>query len=311
MNKIAILTNGPRAWASSRIRGWWLHDAAPLRIHAYGPGDPMPQIDECETVVFQKRQADIDIERALRYKAEGRTVIYDLTDPMWWWYPEQVRAMFRAADCVTVSSPGLLEAVKAAPEVKRAVYIADRMLASHHPTLAQHEEKDKTVLVWFGSSSNRIGLEGYLELLGYVAHLKPIELRIIDDAPQAQIRVSGMDHFTITHVPWTLETFHAQMTACDIAFIPQFPGPWGLMKSNNREVTAAWCGLPYVDGFDLGVMADLIDHPEKRREIAIVNRARVVETYETEQSVQELEALVRELKGETEPAVPENHREPV
>lgn len=293
--KIAILTNGPRTWPSSRLRGYWYQDADPLHFNIYAPGDPLDGIEECEVVIFQKRQSPVDVERAARYQLAGKKVIYDITEPMWWWYPAEVEQIMRVSDCITVSSEGLRDAVKMIPFAQRVEYIPDRMLASTHPTLAQHEPRDKTVITWFGSTGNRLALEGYLPVLGYVAHLRPLELRIIDSEPGVHMVVEDMPHLKVTHIPWKLETYHAQLTDCDIAYLPEYPGPWGAMKSNNREVTAMWTGLPFTDGMDMAELLYLIDHREERKVMAAGNRAAAETEYETGKSIKQLLALAEEL----------------
>jgi hypothetical protein len=296
--KIAILTNGPRAWAGSRLRGYWLEDADPIHFKVYAPGDRLNGIDACDAVVFQKLQDPLNIERARRFKAEGKVVLYDLCDPVWWWYPNETKDMMRAADAVITSNDALSEVVRDIGIAKRVVTIIDRMLPSFHPTVRQHEDRERLVFVWYGASQNRIALEGSLPLLGYLAHSIPLELRIIDDAPGAKVIQQEMGHLRIVNVPFALETYDAQLTDCDVAWLPPYPGVWGELKSNNRQATAWWCGLPVVDGQDLGEMRDLCESAEVRQMVAVGNRKIAEAHYDIHQSVREVMTLVRECKGE-------------
>ncbi|HEY5987271.1 MAG TPA: hypothetical protein VIV12_12990 [Streptosporangiaceae bacterium] len=306
MTDIAILCNGSETWASSRLRGYWLQAAAPLVFRAYGPGDSVSHVPE-ETVVFQKRFKAPDLERAARYKAEGRRVIFDLTDPMWWWFPAEVEAMFRLADAVTTSNPGLTEAVRQSGKAARVLTIPDRMLGSFHPTPVQHGPRERAVLVWYGDGGNRIALDGYLPLLGYLAHFRPLELRLIDQIPGVKVVEEDSPHLRITHIPWALETFHAQLLAADIAYTPPYPGPWGLLKSNNREVTAWWAGLPTASGLDLGELVELLDHPDLRAQIGAENRQRAEQHWDIQQSVADWQALAKALKDGLPVPAPDGH----
>jgi hypothetical protein len=296
--KIAILTNGPRAWASSRLRGYWYQDADPIHIKVYGPGDRLDGIDACDAVVFQKVQDPLNIERARRYRAEGKVVLWDITEPMWWWQPGESRDMMRACDAVITSNDALSAAVREAGIARRVVTIIDRMLPSYHPTTRKHEDRERLVFCWYGASQNRIALEGSLPLLGYLAHSVPLELRIIDDAPGAKVYQQEMGHFKIVNVPFALETYHAQLTDCDVAWLPPYPGVWGKLKSNNRQATAWWCGLPVVDGQELDAMRDMTESAEARQMVAVGNRKIAEAHYDVHQSVRELMAVVREIKGE-------------
>jgi hypothetical protein len=73
---------------------------------------------------------------------------------------------------------------------------------------------------------------------------------------------------------------------------------WGKLKSNNRQATAWWCGLPVVDGQELDAMRDMTESAEARQMVAVGNRKIAEAHYDVHQSVRELMAVVREIKGE-------------
>lgn len=296
-HKIAILTNGDRAWASSRLRGYWLEDANPVRFKVYGPGQSLDGIDDCDVVVFQKRQQAADVERAMRYKAQGKSIVYDLTDPMWWFEPIGTNAMIRVADVVTTSCEGLSDVIRQNEHAKMVVTIEDRMLPSYHPTVAQHGKRDRVRLVWFGATNNRVSLVGALPLLSYVSHRFPIELRVIDGAPHVKLdEIADPERTKVVHIPWALETFHAHLAASDIALLPPFPGPWGDLKSNNKQVTAWWAGLPVVTGFDLEEMVDFIADHELRATLGAANRAAAEKDWGIGKSIAQWLELAAELR---------------
>lgn len=296
MTRIAYFPNGHREWAGSRLRAYWHEDIDPIHNKVYSPGATLDGIEDYDAIVFQKRYQLADIERAIRLKYLGKKIILDLTDPMWWWSPKECTAMMELADVVTTSNDGLTDAVLQNDLVKRAVTIPDRMLASYHPSVVEHGERERVVLAWYGDSGNRLALTGYLPVLIYLAHRFPMELRIIDNDPSMKLMLEDNDNLKITHIPWTHETFHAQLVRCDIAYLPPYPGPWGMLKSNNRQVTAWWAGLPVVDGNHIGELASMIESVELRRQTAIVNRQIAERDWDVRQSVKELVALVEEIE---------------
>ncbi len=290
MKPVAILTNGPITWSSSRMRGFWLAEAAPDRFRVFSPGDELDGVDACGTVIFQKRYNEADILRARYYREAGRRVVSDWTDPMWWWSPREVQAMFELSDAITASNEGLAQAIRANPQVKAPVtVIPDRMPGNYHPNAVRHFKHDPIRLVWFGAAGNRVALLSALPLIEYVSHVRRIELWIIDEAPETPFRTTSP--LEVVGVRWTLETFHAQLTQCDIAVLPPYPGPWGSMKSNNKAVEAGWCGLPVWDDFDLARLLALIDDARLRNKTGQAARKMAEEQYEIQRSVDEFLAV--------------------
>jgi len=290
---VAIITQGPLAWASSRFRGAWLQQADP-NLFRWFPPDKELRLAGHKVLVFQKRHSPQDTLLAERAKERGVRIVVDLTDPLWWFDPQSVGKMMQIADVVTVSSAGLEKAVRDGGQVKRVVHIPDRMLPHFHPTTAQHGPREVVTLVWFGLAYNRVALTGALPILAYVSNMgHKIRLRIIDDLPTERMQVTGP--FEIEHVPWTLETIHAQLTACDIAVLPPYPGPWGDLKGNNKQVTAGWCGLPVVDGYNPVELVALIADDKLRKADGERERQFAEKDYDIAQSVAQWRELLKEL----------------
>jgi hypothetical protein len=297
----AILTQGEsRRWASSRLRGFWLQDTAPGLFKVVPPGAEFPEngggLNGHQALIFQKRHSQTDRLLAEMAKMKGLTVIFDLTDPLHWFEPQGVKAMADLADAVVCSSAGLADLVRADLNPKRVEVIVDRMKPSYHPTPAQHAERDRPAIVWFGLSLNRASLVGAVPILNYCGALGlPFTLRVIDDLPGQPLEIGGEPPFAVDHVAWALETFHAHLAACDIALLPPYPGPWGAVKSSNKQVTAWWAGLPTVTGFDPIELGRLIQDAELRAEIGARNRATAERDYDIGQSVDEWRDLLCDL----------------
>lgn len=295
---ILMFTQGALTWASSRFRGYWLQDVAPDLFELHRRGQ-IPDLADRKVVVFQKRHGDSDLTMAREAQHLGIKVVYDLTDPLWWFDPERVTAMLAVADLVTASSEGLAEAVRDIPVVKQVAVIPDRMLPAFHPTVREHADHRPVTLVWFGQSINRVTLAGPSPVLTYLANLgMEFRLRVVDDAPNEPFGVGAS--YPVEMVPWVLETFHANLTDSDIALIPPYPGPWGQMKSDNKTATAWWAGLPVTDGHDPDELKMLIENVDERARQGRENRARAEAEYGIERSVAEWRALLEMLAAEPE-----------
>jgi hypothetical protein len=296
---IAILAQyHNRLWASSRFRAYWLEDAAPDLFKVYPP-TVEEELTSHKVLVFQKRQSGRDHMLARLAKEKGIKVVYDLTDPLWWFDPQQVLAepMIDIADAVVVSSKGLFAEVSLRKD-KNVFLIPDRMAPDFHPTTAEHSDHNPVVLVWFGIAQNRAALAGWIPVLPYLAyHGLQFELRIIDEKSHEPIGLGGdtRQPFKTAYVPWTLESFHAQVSACDIALLPPYPGPWGALKSNNKSVTAWWCGLPVVDDWNLKRLHDLIADADLRKQEGQENREKAEKEYGIDKSVEQWREVLEAL----------------
>ena len=237
--KTLFLTPGPITWASARMRAYW-----PAR---YIPGSTVMAWDGqagipsgYDNYIFVKR-ADADIMRQIR--ETGARVYYDVCDPTWWWSPAPVRNVIANVDGVVCSNQALandfIEWSDTTP-----IVIPDRLELEHFPKRRQHEPVDVVRFVWFGAHQNRIAVFGglvHLERLAANGH--NIALTICDDRPDiVWSDLSSM--FPIYYVRWRLDQENEILASHDVAYLPPYPGEWGRVKSNNRQLTAWACGLP-------------------------------------------------------------------
>lgn len=294
--KIAILTHGSLTWASARFRAFWLAEADPEHFTAYSSGDRLDGLEEHDVIVILKRIGEVDIQRALHLKALGKIIVYDMCDPDWWFNIEGSSAMMQVASAITTSSAGLKQAVLDFEPGRPVAHIPDRMLPGYHSTVAEHGERERVVLCWFGAGQNRLpSLSGVLPVLQYLSQQYPLELRVIDDLPHVPLGSSLHEESIVRYVPWTVETFHAQMTACDIALLPPYPGSWGALKSSNKQASAWWAGLPVTDGFDAEYLAELIEDAELRQHFGRELRQEAEKNYDIHTSVAEWLVLAERL----------------
>lgn len=302
--KILFLPFAKIELASSRLRAWWIAERLGADCHMWDG-----QIDllmDYDVVVFQKQWDQARIEayhktsKAMRIlKEAGKRVIWDLCDPIWWWIPKDA-FQAHASHCsnIVVSSEGLADDLRPLGynpflSVKRSV-IEDRL--PFQQGTKEHKEVEIPTLVWFGHSTNRLP-----NLIGQTIVWKrlmeadniPFKMRIIDDMPEmdqtfAFLSTNGRFEYRRFHYA----TEHKDILDCDVALLPPYPNPWGRMKGRVKWMTAAWAGLPIVDGNDYTLLADLLKNPISRQTFGESNRFIAERDYEIGKSIQEWKELL-------------------
>jgi hypothetical protein len=298
--KTLFIAQGPLEWASSRYRAWWpakyaewadcvqARDILNMGGNTYG----------YDAHVFSKWCEKPAQELAERARNFGATIVWDLCDPIHWLMPRETAEFLPLVDHIVVSSPGLAEAVidEMGADEGSVTVIDDRMDPAYHSYGRQHQERGTPVLLWFGASHNRATLNSAALGLHWLAQQGArFKLRILDDAPQHYASIEGV---SVEHHLWTLDTFHQELTDADIALCPPYPGPWGAMKSDNKEMTAWWAGLPVVrlqDYIDLEYTLGLLDDVDQRAAVGEQNREYAEIHGDVRQSVDEWEQLLVRL----------------
>jgi len=266
---VQFLARWTRDIASSRIRAWhvvesWKHPAvacAKLRDALQHLPGLRPDV-----LVLQKPKMQIlDRETLLTLRTQAKRLVCDLCDPDWVLASDAYfRAFASHVDDFVVSNEGLRVGLEEDWGIKATV-IEDRM----PPPKAQkqHGAVPMPTLVWYGQNGNReICLaSAALSVTRLRVNRVPFRLRIIDngDGPQSEVRDLGLGDL-IEYRAWSLPTFERDVLECDIALLPPHPGRWGTMKSNNKELTAAWLGLPAADGQDYEELRRLLTDADYR-----------------------------------------------
>jgi hypothetical protein len=237
--KVAFLTNGPIEWASARYRGFWIAECRD-DWQAYEL-EKIRQVPDADAYVFAKV---ISLELVEMLKDEGKQVWWDLCDPMHWFDPDAARAMVALADGVVCSNQGLADDFSNWSGVK-AHTIPDRLKLSHYDKQRQHQDGGPVRFIWFGSAQNRPALaEGYVILGRLKANGYKVELTIMDNRPGLSLEY-GPD-CPVYFIEWNMRTEVEAIAAHDIALLPDYPGPWGTVKSTNKVLSAWACGVPEI-----------------------------------------------------------------
>ncbi len=243
--KVCFIAAGPIAWASSRMRAFWvaeeMPDAEVILSSDVMAGRPVPLAD---VYIFQK---SIRCQMVEKLKYRGASAWWDVCDPSWWWEPNE---SLRIADLVdgVVASNEVLARDFTEHHGRECHTIPDRLKLAHFDKQRQHADVSPVRFIWYGIVPNRVSLPGALvNLERLTANGHEIELTIMDQQPERHL--SYMQHkFPVTYVRWSLEREVEIISRHDIALLPPYPGPWGRVKSNNKELTAWACGLPVDDG---------------------------------------------------------------
>lgn len=277
-----FLAHGNRNWPSSRIRAWnvaehWddaecylYQDAKHLDLSSY------------DNIILQKVSVPEALELAKYY-----SVYLDLCDPDWCSRETEslLREYLSYIKGVVVSSEGLKS------DFEQTFNIAPTWIDDRFPfkvTVREHQNVEWPVLVWYGMVGNRapclnpIGLT----LQRLINNDIKFKLLIIDSEP-------GTKYLPwCFHELWSRGTVHDVLCQCDVALLPQLPGPLGLMKSDNKKATAYWAGLPVHDGLDYFTLRNLLTNSDLRAETGDINRETAELVYGIKSSVSQWRQLL-------------------
>jgi hypothetical protein len=213
-----------------------MEDSEVIQYHDFV--DTQGVIIKADAYIWQKY-----VNVGLVNQLDGRHY-WDVCDPSWWWQPNECREIAEGMTAVVASSAALADDFNNWYGQNKAVTIPDGLKLSHFHTQRQHADVSPVRFIWFGLAANRIALYGAMaNLTRLVANGHKIELTIMDDRPDIRFEVVG-NHFPVYHVKWELDREVEILSSHDIALLPPYPGPWGEVKSNNKQLTAWACGLP-------------------------------------------------------------------
>lgn len=287
--RVAILPAGPETFASSRIRAYWLAKYWPeMEVFTQGALDPK----KYDIFIFQKIFWGNAASDARKLREMGKIVVWDLCDPMWWTYPEQHALMAKEVSFAVACSQNLAELAR--KELKIDCHcIPDRHDPAFHPSIKTHTQIGTLRFVWFGYSGNRFTLNAvspFFERLK--AHGRSFELMVIDEKPE--VKMAGLPYPVIQKM-WTLQAASRDLLEADAAILPRYPEPLGPYKSNNKEMTAAWCGLPVVTGDNWDEICEIFD-TNYRIKIGKKNRSLAESRYDIRISVKEWQELLEQYR---------------
>jgi hypothetical protein len=294
MSKVLFLTAGPMNWYSSKARCFWIaermQDAKAVQYEHLAEHIQAGNIDlgHTDVIVFQKI---FDTEFAKMAHSLGKSVMWDICDPLYWFDPDHCKEVVKHCDMVVCSNPGLTrDFTDWCNDTVPAITIADRVKLDNYPLRREHRKSDPVRLIWFGLGVNRFAVMGALaNLERLVANGYKIELTIQDDQPNVNWQ-HVTNAFPVYHTQFRVESENQVLASHDVAILPPYPGAWGKVKSNNRMITAWACGLPVADGFDYEELVYLLD-PAIREAVAAENYQELIQDWLIEKSAAEWEAL--------------------
>lgn len=290
MKRVVFIPAGNIENAGARLRACWPAQFMPNATVATWTDIRAGELPDGDAYVFQKL-VDIPLMQTLRER--GALVFWDVCDPVWWFNPADAREAAKAADAVVASSAGLAADFMNWSGQKAHV-IADRVWLGHYTRQCRHEERSPVRFIWYGSAQNRIALYGAAANLARLrANGYEVTLTIFDNAPESPIPNFDAD-FPVYYTRWTLARESETLAAHDIALLPPYPGPWGMVKSNNRTVSAWATGLPVTSGMDYRVMVELVTNAALRQKSMAAGLDAVGREWNVERSASEWTALIEE-----------------
>ena len=290
--KTLFVAAGDISWGSSRLRCYWPArymnaDVVEARVLN---GKDYKVFEPYGAVVFQKVGIPDVQERLLR---DGKQVWLDQCDPTWWFSPGEMRAMVDHCTGVVVSSQNLGDDFNRWSGMK-ARLIHDRLEFDHYDRVRTHGQVDPVRFLWHGVSVNRLVLYGaWVNLHRLAANGHNIALTIMDNEPERAF-IPGRE-LPIYHVRWDLAHEVDVATSHDIALLPKYPGPWGVVKSANKDRSAMACGLPFIRGTNYEEMEALVVDHERRADLGRRGRQDAETLWGVERSAREWEGLLGEV----------------
>lgn len=295
--KVHFLTRASRERASSRIRAWQVVDAWNHPDVTCSQWKQLGDIErvEADVVVLQKMKPSFTGDKILeRLKQRtGCRIIWDMSDPEWCTRGDVFFQRVAAhVDEFVMSTKGLQGALEDDHGIK-SVVIEDRLPYTPHQKV--HTPTEVPCLVWFGMFPNRdvsivTALQTFYRLN---ANDVTYTIKIIDDQPNVELPDADKHiRSLVTYTEWRLDTFERELLEGDVALLPPFPGEWGKMKSWNKQLTAAWAGLPTSDGQNYTVLKQLLTDFEYRQARGRFARAWAEREGNVLQSVQQWKDLL-------------------
>lgn len=299
---------GDRTLAGSRIRAWQVCDAWPEAKCVQWDVNGFLFEDTIETIVIQKIHPNAsknfahDLIHTLEHqKDNGKTLIWDLCDAVWWWMPEE--EFLRLAKCfdhIVVANDGLKDTLFDDFQIESTV-IVDRL----PPTYGQRAHWNVPVprLVWYGYVGNRgMNLNGVMFVLDRLMRNKiPFQFLVIDDGPGVGSFGNKALEALVEHRKWNPDTFDDDLMTSDIALLPPYPGLWGHVKEprmdrGHKAATACWAGLAIANGENYQELKRLLLDWKYREERGRINRAWAEIHMDVKQSVVEWKSLITTIK---------------
>lgn len=238
--RIIFIASGGIEWGSARMRCYWparyMTDAHVITWDEYREERALPVAD---VYIWQK---NVDVSAVEQVDALH---IWDVCDPLHWFSPEAVKRYVDKVDGIVTSNRGLADDLAKWSKRDDIRVIPDRLELSHFDKQREHADRWPVRFIWFGISANRGVLFGAwailarLQAMGY-----DVSLTIMDEMINGALNY-GKD-LPVYHVRWELDHEVGILASHDIALLPPYPGPWGLVKSNNKALTAGACGLPVI-----------------------------------------------------------------
>lgn len=210
-----FLAHGNKNWPSSRIRAWDVAEHwSSAECHLYQDVKHL-DLNEYDNIILQK----IIIPEALEL-AKSHNVYLDLCDPDWW-SPEieaNLRKYLPYIKGVIVSSEGLKNDFTNTFSVT-PTWIDDRF--PPEVKVREHQDIKYPILVWFGMPGNRAPC------------LNPVGLtlqRLLNNGIKFKFLIIDSEPGTkylpwCFHEMWKRDIIHDTLCRCDIALLPQLPGP--------------------------------------------------------------------------------------
>ena len=287
-NKIIFIASGPITFASARIRAFWLEPYLKESVIIEPDDNDDLRIPLGARAYVWSKRLNHDAMRAQR--EDGSLVFWDCCDPFWWF--EDHTETISLIDAAVFSTLALKQDFEREFPSVKTYLIPDRIEKAHYTKLRAHTEQQSLRLIWFGLWFNRFSIYGALSALERLRkrYALDLSLTIFDDRPDKPLEYDT--HIPINYQQWKLEHEAETLAAHDLAILPPYPEPWGLLKSNNKTLSAWAAGLPVSKAFQFERLHALCTRAELRESEKVHNLKTLSEYFLIEKSAKEWEVII-------------------
>lgn len=296
--KIGFLKLGSATCASTRVRVDYLLPYMDNAIASNNADD----LTGCDVVIFQKRYKERDVIFAQWLKSQGRTVIFDLTDPVWdkdypaVYFPVTddrkcyFDKMVKLADCITFCTDRLRAMFDSTYPSHNTKVIVDRIDLNLHKSIKFHWPKDRYNILWFGNKFNVYNIDIARDDLERLYKEVDFKLTVIRDKNGITLKPFS---FETEYKEWKADTINSEIQKADVTINPH---PVNSYKSNNKTIKSMALGLPCLeDNFYINCKRLLTDTDYRKRQ-AVRGRLEVLGKYDSKMSAREIEGLIDRVK---------------
>lgn len=284
---ICFVAAGSPTWMSSRVRCYWparYLGATVLDVE----GLSRKGLPPADVYIWQKK-VRLDLVAA----TPGAQHWWDVTEPLWWFEPEESAEILAEMTGVVANTQALADDLAQWKHGRSCHVIPDRLEPSYFTRYRVHQQVAPVRFIWFGTMINRVALAPiWPNLIRLRAEGLDVELTLMDNRPELPLQFGP--EVPLYYTKWMHRQELDVLASHDIALLPPLPGPWGEIRGNAKALAAWACRLPVTNGRNYELLKHLVTDPEAREERGRAGQEEVARHWTSDRSAAQWETLLEE-----------------